>query len=205
MEEPRIQKYLQDKFYTQREERYVLPVRTDTGSSVKGIVHGSSASGATMFVEPEAVVTLNNELKVAEMDVAREEQRVLLELSQLVAEETDTIRTNLELLRRLDVINARARLAIDLGAHPPQVSDDGRIYLQAARHPLMVLGGMTVVPNDLELSADKVLIVTGPNAGGKTVCLKTLGLCTLMLRAGMHLPVGADSRMPLFDSVLSGR
>ncbi len=203
MEEPHISKHLQDTFYTQREERFVLPVRTDSGSAVKGIVHGSSASGATIFVEPQEVVELNNKLKVAEMEVTREEFRILAGLCAMVRDELGPIRTNLEVLQRLDVVDARALLSVSLQAHRPRLSENGEVHLQAMHHPLMTLSGKEVVKNDLELSPDQALIVTGPNAGGKTVCLKTLGLCCLMLKAGMHLPAGPDSRLPLFDNVLT--
>ena len=205
MEQPHIAKFLQDTFYTQRQERYVLPVRTDSGSAVKGIVHGSSASGATMFVEPQEVVELNNKLKVIELQVAREELRILLELSAMVGQEAAAIQRNLDVLERLDVVEARAQLAADLDACRPQICDEGQAsYLQQMHHPLMTLAGkQQVVRNDLTLTPDQALIITGPNAGGKTVALKTLGTCALMLRAGMHLPAGPDSRLPLFASVLT--
>jgi DNA mismatch repair protein MutS2 len=202
MEAPHIAKHLQDTFYTQREDRYVLPIRTDAGPALEGIVHGSSNSGATTFIEPREVVGLNNELKVAEIEVLREEARILAELSALVGEQQQAIAANLELLERLDTIDARARLAAALAAHRPRLSA-GRVRLQAMRHPLMVLAGGSVVENNLELGARHALIVTGPNAGGKTVCLKTLGLCALMLRAGMHLPAGPDSELPCYAMVLA--
>ncbi len=201
MEVPQIAKHLQDTFYTQREDRYVLPVRADAGPAVEGIVHGSSASGATIFIEPQEVVGLNNELKVAEIAVAREEARILTELSEMVGEEWEAIEKNLALLERLDVIDARARLATRLEAQRPRISRDGRLRLHGIRHPLMVLAGTRVIPNELELSAARALIISGPNAGGKTVCLKTLGLCALMARAGMHLPAGADSELPVYEVV----
>lgn len=203
MESPHINKYLQDHFYTQREDRYVLPIRTDAGSSVEGIVHGSSASGASIFIEPKEVVGLNNQLKVVEIEVRREESRILMELSELLAEECAAIKNNLDLLERLDVINARARLSLVMGTHRPRLSANGRLCLQAMRHPLMILSGTKVVANDLELEPGRALVITGPNAGGKTVCLKTLGLCALMLRAGMHLPVGPDSEIPIYETVLA--
>jgi DNA mismatch repair protein MutS2 len=204
MDKPSISKHLQDRFYTQREDRFVLPIRSDAGPAVEGIVHGSSSSGATMFVEPREVVGLNNELKVAEMEVAREEARILTELSGLVGEEWQAIWDNLGYLEELDLIDARARLAVKLDAHPARVvASPERLELHAIRHPLMVLAGMEVVPNDLALETGNTLIVSGPNAGGKTVSLKTLGLCALMQRAGMHLPAGPDGQMPLFSAVLT--
>ena len=203
MEEPHISKHLQDTFYTQREERFVLPVRTDSGRAVKGIVHGSSSSGATIFVEPQELVELNNRLKVAEMEVAREEHRILVQLCDMVRQELGPIATNLNVLQRLDVVDARALLSVALEAHRPRLAEDGKVHLQSMRHPLMVLSGKDVVPNDVSLDPERALIITGPNAGGKTVCLKTLGLCGLMLKAGMHLPASPDSRLPLYNNVLT--
>ena len=203
MEEPHISRHLQDTFYTQREERYVLPVRTDSGSAVKGIVHGSSSSGATIFVEPQEVVELNNKLKVAEMEVAREEYRILSGLCAMVRDELDAIAANQQVLSGLDLVNARARLSVAMSANRPRLSEGGEVYLQAMHHPLMTLSAKEVVRNDLELRPDTGLIITGPNAGGKTVCLKTLGLCCLMLKAGMHVPAGPDSRLPLYEGVFT--
>jgi DNA mismatch repair protein MutS2 len=201
MEAPHIAKHLQDHFYTQREDRYVLPVRADAGPVVQGIVHGSSASGATLFIEPQEVVGLNNELKVAEIAVVREEARILAELSAAVGEEWRAIDETLGVLERLDVVDARARLALKLSAHPPRLAERGRLNLHSMRPPLMVLAGTKVVENDLELAPGRALIISGPNAGGKTVCLKTLGLCALMVRAGMHLPAGADSEIPIYSHI----
>ena len=207
MEEPDVQKWLQDKFYTQREDRYVLPVRADSSGQVDGIVHGSSASGQTVFVEPEEVVATNNKLKVAELEVLREELRIFLQLSGYVREELPAVERNLELLEQLDLVDARARLAGELDAGRPRLSpaSDPVVELLEARHPLMLLAntGVEVVPNDLRLEPGRALIVTGPNAGGKTVCLKTTGILALMLRAGMHLPAAPDSRMPLYTAVLT--
>ncbi len=203
MEEPQVSKWLQDKFYTQREDRYVLPVRSDSSGQVEGILHGTSASGQTVFVEPEEVVALNNRLKVAEMEVLREELRIFLELSGYVREELPAVQENLQLLEQLDLVDARARLAIRLSAGRPRLSEDGAAELRGIRHPLMVLSDAEVVPNDLTLEPGKGLIVTGPNAGGKTVCLKTAGLLALMLRAGMHLPADEESRMPLYPVILT--
>jgi DNA mismatch repair protein MutS2 len=207
MEEPEVQKWLQDKFYTQRQDRYVLPVRADSSGRVEGIVHGSSASGQTVFVEPEVVVATNNKLKVAELEVLREELRIFLLLSNYVREELPAVEQNLELLEQLDLVDARARLAVKLDAGRPRISpaSDQVVELLGARHPLMLLAGSgaEVVPNDLRMEPGQALIVTGPNAGGKTVCLKTTGILSLMLRGGMHLPAAPDSRMPLYSAVFT--
>jgi DNA mismatch repair protein MutS2 len=202
LDKPSIAKYLQDTFYTQREERYVLPVRTDAGPAVPGIVHGCSSSGATMFVEPQQVIGLNNELKVAQVDVEREVLRILADLSGLVAAEMEAIEGNLGTIVELDLVNARARLALELRATRPLISSNGEMRLHGLRHPLMQLATERIVPHDVALGPAQSLVISGPNAGGKTVCLKSIGLCALMLRAGMHLPTDSDSSMPVYRRIL---
>src|SRR5262249_46154764 len=179
---------LQDKFFTQRDDRYVLPIKAAARGRVRGIVHGSSQSGQTVFVEPEAVVDLNNALKLAELEVAEEERRIKAELTDGVREELPRIAHNLELLERLDWIDAAARLAADLDATPVTLAADGQVALRAARHPFLVLGGRRCVPIDITIPPGGTLIISGPNAGGKTVALKTLGMVALMARAGLHVP-----------------
>jgi DNA mismatch repair protein MutS2 len=195
-----IAPFLQDRFYTQRDERYVVPLRADARSKVRGIVHGTSQSGQTVFVEPEAVVDLNNRLIVAESEVADEERRILAELSGYVREELGAIRVGLEALEALDVLDGAARLADALGAAAPIV-DGAELWLRRARHPLMVLAGRTCVANDVELGAGHALVVSGPNAGGKTVALKTAGLAALMARAGLHVAADDGSRVPFYPIV----
>jgi DNA mismatch repair protein MutS2 len=203
MDKPEIAKHLQDRFYTQRESRFVLPVRTDAGPAVEGIVLGSSSSGATMFVEPKQIVALNNQLKVAQLEVEREELRILLSLSELVADEVPTIRENIATGIELDLLDAKARLAVDMNAERPSLSQDGELRLVAARHPLLVLSLDEVVASDLELERGAGLVISGPNAGGKTVSLKCVGLCALMVRAGMLIPAESESRIPIYEHVLA--
>jgi DNA mismatch repair protein MutS2 len=199
-----VSPHLQDRFFTQREDRYVLPVRTDARQRVRGIVHGTSSSGQTFFVEPEEIVDLNNRLKWAELEVAEEERRILAELSQQVTEALPHIAANLEILAALDLIDASARLSSDLRASVPEISEGGgELDLRRARHPLMVLAGHRCVPNDIVVARGAALVISGPNAGGKTVALKTAGLAALMARAGLHVPAQEGSRVPLFDDVLS--
>ena len=208
LEDPAIEPHLQDRFYTQREERYVVPVRADARSRVKGIVHGTSGSGQTVFVEPEEIVDLNNRLKLAELEVADEERRILGELTLLVKDALPAIRGNLDVLTALDLLDAAARLSIDLAGRSPEIaepSDEGgaRIDLRNLRHPLMVLAGTRVVPNDVLLERGGTLVISGPNAGGKTVALKATGLLALMARAGLHVPAQEGSSLPIFDPVLT--
>ena len=213
LEGTHIAPHLQDRFFTQREERYVVPIRVDARSQVRGIVHGTSQSGQTVFVEPEDLVDLNNRLKLAELEVAEEERRILAELSRLVEEALPRIHTNLEVLAELDLIDAKARLAADLRATPPELmpldDENATLDLRRARHPLMVLAEAgkeqprLIVPNDVLLKVGETLVVSGPNAGGKTVALKLAGLQVLMARCGLHIPAQEGSRVPWFDAVLS--
>lgn len=207
LNEPHISPYLMDRFVTQREERYVVPVRADARTRVRGIVHGTSSSGATVFVEPEEIIDLNNRLKLAQLEVADEERRILAELSLRIEQAAPRIASNLSLLASLDLIDGAARLAMDLRASSVTLlakSDShARIDLRNGRHPLMVLAGTQVVSNDVVLPSRGTLIISGPNAGGKTVSLKLTGLCVLMSRVGLPLPVQEGSSLPWFDEVLS--
>jgi DNA mismatch repair protein MutS2 len=188
--------HLQDTFYTQRNERYVLPVRTDARAWVKGIVHDTSGSGQTIFVEPEALIELNNQLRLGEAEVAEEERRIMARLTGYVAEEADALALAGDVATELDLLAAAAELADRLRGFAPELADGGGFDLRRARHPLMELGGRPCVPNDVALGAGRGLIVSGPNAGGKTVTLKTMGLAALMARAGLHLAAGEGSVVP---------
>jgi DNA mismatch repair protein MutS2 len=194
---------LQDSFYTIREGRYVLPVRTDAHERFHGIVHGSSASGATVFVEPRELVERGNRLKMAQGELEREERRILAALSELVREYVPQLRAAAEALDHADLRGASAQFAVDLGAHFVELSEEPRIMLRGARHPSLVLAGIDVVPNDIELLGAEALVISGPNAGGKTVALKMLGLAALMTRAGLAVPVEEGSVCGFFSPVLA--
>ena len=197
----RFSPYLQDAYYTQREERYVLPVRTDGKGFVRGIVHGTSQSGQTLFIEPEEIVDLNNRAKLAEAEVLDEERRILAKFSGWVAEEADAFDAALAAAETLDVIAAAAIIADDTVATEPVIDDAPRIGLLHARHPLMLLGERRCVANDVAVAAGTTLLVSGPNAGGKTVALKTVGLAALMVRCGHHLTAESGSAMGWFPDV----
>ncbi len=199
----RFAPYLQDAYYTQREDRYVLPIRTDGKGFVRGIVHGTSQSGQTLFIEPEEIVDLNNRRKLAEAEVADEERRILIKFSGWVAEEADGFAQSLAAAEVLDVIAAAALLAEDTVSAEPILDDAPRIALLHARHPLMLLADKRVVANDVTVAAGQTLLVSGPNAGGKTVALKTVGLAALMARAGLHLPAESGSAIGWFSSVVT--
>lgn len=203
VDEPRISKHLQDRYYTQREDRYVVPVRADARGYVKGIVHGTSGSGQTIFVEPAAIVDMNNRLKLAECDVADEERRIYAQLCGYVVEEATAIRAALDAATALDVIAAAAKLADELNAVPPAIDPDVGIRLVRARHPMLALSERHCVPNDIIVDSGHTLIISGPNAGGKTVALKTAGLLALMTRAGLHVPADDTTSLPWYRTIHS--
>ncbi|HEY7847506.1 MAG TPA: endonuclease MutS2 [Candidatus Limnocylindria bacterium] len=187
---------------TQRSGRYVIPIRAEAKGRVKGIVHDQSASGATLFVEPLSVVELNNTWTQASLDAAREEERILDELSREVETRAESLLASLAALARADLWLARARLAAQMDAVRPAVADDATELL-SARHPLL---GAGAVPIDLRLGERfgyRALVVTGPNTGGKTVSLKTLGLLALMHQAGLRVPAADGARLPVFSRVMA--
>jgi DNA mismatch repair protein MutS2 len=208
LDRPTLAPALQDRYVTVRNGRYVLPVRGDARRAVRGIVHDHSASGATVFIEPEEVIELNNQLTQRGLEERDEELRLLRELTARVRVEIPQLEGLLDELGTLDLAFARAASAERLGASEPQITDGGDLELRAARHPLLVVQswerGTPVVPIDLWLPASRpALLITGPNAGGKTVALETAGLLTLMAQAGCHLPAEPGSRVPLTDQVLA--
>ncbi len=193
---------LQDKFYTQRGSRYVIPIRTDAHHSVKGIVHDSSASGATVFIEPEELVGSNNELRLLEGQIVNEISNILRMLSSMVAESRGPLEINQRVLTDFDELQAKARLACEIDAHVPQIEDSIQVELRSARHPLLALAGQDPVANDVVLGHPvRVMLISGPNTGGKTVYLKMVGLLSLMVRAGIPIPVDPDSKMAVFPEV----
>ncbi len=194
---------LQDCFYTIREGRYVLPIRRDAHEKLPGIVHGTSASGHTVFVEPRSLVAQGNRLKMAQAELEREELRILAELSELVRERLVGLRAAVQALDHADLRQASAQLGHDLGGHPFELAPDASIDLRAARHPLLLLEGVNVVGADLALEHGRGLVLSGPNAGGKTVALKTLGLAALFVRAGLPFPADEGSIVGFFEEVLT--
>jgi DNA mismatch repair protein MutS2 len=202
LRDPDVADALSDRFYTLRNERFVLPVRADARRRVPGIVHDASASGTTVFVEPDAVVELNNRLKQAELTAQREIRRVLRDLSSRAAAAVEPLEQGLAALCTLDHAFARGRLSQRLTAVEPEVAREGIFRLPVLRHPL--LEEDEVVPNDLHLGEGfHVLVLSGPNAGGKTVALKAVALCALFVRAGLHVPAAAGARADLVDEVLA--
>jgi len=199
----RYEGVVQDRFVTEREGRWVLPVRSDAHERFPGIVHATSGSGATLFVEPRAVVPMGNRLKVLEADVRREEEAVYARLTALIADALPSVVAAARALALADVRRATAALAQQLELIVPDVVDEPRLDLKRARHPLLALDLPRVVPSDLSVSAGQAIVVSGPNAGGKTVALKTLGLAALMIRAGLPVACAEGSVVGLMDVVLT--
>ncbi len=195
-------KYLRDGIVTQRNGRFVVPVRAEHRGDVAGMVHDTSGSGATVFIEPAAVVEANNEIKVLESREIEEIERILAELSQMAGEFEDTIKISFDSAVALDLHFAKAHLAYKMKASRPILNNDGEVLLKKARHPL--IDPRSVVPVDISLGIDfDSLVITGANTGGKTVSIKTIGLLTLMAECGLMLPVTDNSRISVFDNVLA--
>jgi DNA mismatch repair protein MutS2 len=202
LRDPNITPHLSDGYYTIRNDRYVLPVRSDSRGGIRGIVHDASNSGMTLYIEPEALVDLNNQVKQAEITIEQETLRILRRLSQGAGSISDEVEANTATLDVIDLAFARAGLAEELDAVAPEVGDEGIMELPQLRHPL--LPPDQVVPSDMRIGADfTALILSGPNAGGKTVALKAAALAALFVRAGMHVPAAAGARVDLFDEVLA--
>lgn len=196
----KTKKYLQDAIVTMREGRYVIPVKNEYRSSVEGMIHDISQKGSTVFIEPMAVVKLNNELRELENEEKKEIERILYELSSEVSEYKAYLETNEEALKSISFIFARARLAREMRATEPILNDKGYVNLKNARHPLIPKD--KVVPTTVELGDEYTsLIITGPNTGGKTVSLKTVGLITLMAKSGLNIPCDNNSSVAVFDKV----
>lgn len=191
---------LQDAVITMRNNRYCLPIKAEYKSQVSGMVHDQSSSGSTFFIEPAAIVNLNNQLRELEIEEQEEIQIILANLSAQAGEHTDALMANQQTMTKLDFIFAKARLAMDMNATRPVFNTDHYIRIRGGRHPL--LDKKKVVPIDIHLGKDfDLLIVTGPNTGGKTVSLKTVGLFTLMGQAGLHIPALDRSELGLFTKV----
>lgn len=195
------QKYLQDQIVTMRGGRYVVPVKAEYRGEVPGLVHDTSSSGSTLFIEPMSVVEANNEIRVLQSKEKDEIERILTELSAEVGQFADDIIVGYDAAVQLNVIFAKADLAYSMKATMPQLNQTGIIQFKQARHPL--LNRDTVVPTDIVLGKEfDTLMITGPNTGGKTVTLKTIGLLSAMAMCGLMLPVAEGSQVSVFRHIL---
>ena len=199
---PAYSKFLREPIITLRQGRYVVPVKAECRNDVPGLIHDVSSSGSTLFVEPISAVNANNALRELELKEKKEIERILAELSAEAAAHRDDIELNFSILVQLDVIFAKAKLAYQMKAWPPLMNDCGKIELRNARHPL--IDPQKVVPISMRLGTDfDTMIITGPNTGGKTVTLKTVGLLTLMAECGLHIPAGDGSTISTFHAILA--
>ena len=199
---PTYQKYLQEPIVTMRDGRYCVPVKAEYRSEIKGMVHDTSGSGATIFIEPAGVVEENNETRVLKAKEQQEIQRILYELSCDIGNHAAAFIEDYSAIVELDLYFAKARLADKMNAAVPALTDDGKIILKKARHPL--IDKTKIVPVDVSLGCDfDVLVITGPNTGGKTVTLKTIGLLTLMAMCGLMIPAGEASSVSVFENVFA--
>jgi len=195
-------KFLQDALVTVRSDRYVIPVRAEYRGEVKGIVHDSSSSGATLFIEPMSVVNMNNEIRELINREKTEIERILAELSAKVSEYAPSALADFNIVTELDFIFCKGKLSIDFNCTEPELNNEGIVEFKKARHPL--INKDTVVANDISMGGSfDTLVITGPNTGGKTVTLKTLGLFSLMAASGLHIPVQDASRAAIFSNVFA--
>ena len=199
---PAYSKFLREPIITIRDGRYVVPVKSEFRNDVPGLVHDVSATGSTYFIEPMSAVNANNALRELELKEKKEIERILAELSAEAAARREDINLDYQMLVQLDVIFAKAKLAYRMRAWAPIMNDQGRVDLRKARHPL--IDPKIVVPISVRLGSDfDTMIITGPNTGGKTVTLKTIGLLTLMAECGLHIPAGDGSQLSTFDAILA--
>jgi DNA mismatch repair protein MutS2 len=212
-----ISQYLQESYFTIRADRYVLPIKASFKNEVKGIVHDASGSGQTVFIEPSAIVDLGNRLKIAQSEQLEEEHRILSRLTVRAVAEADSIREMMRVVGLVDLLSSAARLATDLACEPVQPAERPGFDLINARHPLLALQALSlpvqegapprppplkVIANDLGLATDQlILVLTGPNTGGKTVAMKTVGLLAMMVKCGLHTPCDSRSRIGWFDRI----
>jgi len=196
--------YTQDDIIPQRDGRLVIPIKVEHKRHVPGVVHGTSSTGLTVFIEPAEIVELNNEILQLQFQEQKEIERILRELTNKVRENLQYLQTNINILAKLDFIYAKAKFALQIDGYAPEISDDGPIVLNSAYHPILLLrhGRNKVVPLDFKLGdSSSVLVISGPNSGGKTVALKTVGLLTIMTQAGIPVPLKESSKLRIFKKV----
>ena len=195
---------VREDYLTLRDGRMVIPIKSEHKRHIRGFIHSESATGQTVYIEPEETLDLNNEIISLSFAERREIERILRELTKMIGQSSEILKLSLDTVAYIDSIFARAKYSIELIGSFPQVDNTNPIFISEARHPLLVkkLGRKNTVPLSFELSKDRVVIITGPNAGGKTVVLKTIGILSLMLQSGIHVPANSNSNFHIFENIL---
>ena len=195
---------VREDYLTLRDGRMVVPIKSEHKRHIRGFIHSESSTGQTVYIEPEETLDLNNDIISLSFAEKREIERILRELTKMIGQSSELLKTSLEALAYIDSVFARAKYSIEIIGSFPQVDNTKPIFISEARHPILLkkLSRQKTVPLSFELNDDKVVIITGPNAGGKTVVLKTIGILSLMLQAGIHVPVNSNSNFHLFENIL---
>lgn len=195
---------VQEEYTTQRDGRIVIPIKAEHKRQVRGFIHSESSTGQTVYIEPEETLELNNEILTLSFAEKREVERILRELTSHIGKSSELLKETLSTISKLDAIFAKAKYSLEIIGSFPTFNENENISLFNARHPLLLkkLGPKNTIPLDLKIGKDKVIVITGPNAGGKTVVLKTVGLLTLLAVSGIHIPAGPDSNLHFFNNVL---
>ncbi|MFZ2865597.1 MAG: endonuclease MutS2, partial [Ignavibacteriaceae bacterium] len=195
---------VREDYLTLRDGRMVIPVKVEHKRHLRGFIHSESSTGQTVYIEPEETLDLNNDIISTSFAEKREIERILKELTKVIGQSAGQLKVSLEALAEIDSIFARAKYSLEIIGEFPGIENSKPLYLSEARHPLLLkkLGRQNTVPLSFELNDINVVVITGPNAGGKTVVLKTIGLLNLMLQAGIHVPVNSESNFHIFDNIL---
>ncbi|HMN25030.1 MAG TPA: endonuclease MutS2, partial [Ignavibacteriaceae bacterium] len=195
---------VREDYLTLRDGRMVIPIKVEHKRHIRGFIHSESATGQTVYIEPEETLDLNNDIISLSFAERREIERILRELTKMIGQSSELLKTSLNALAYIDSIFARAKYSIEVIGAFPNVDATKPIFISEARHPILIkkLGRQQTVPLSFELNNDKVVIITGPNAGGKTVVLKTIGILNLMLQSGIHIPVNSNSNFRIFENIL---